>query len=158
MENKERCRWNTPKSPVNPTGEDDKDKNKNGDSKPEDEKQDESSDSKGKKTKNKNDDDDSESSDDEMSYREWKTWKKEQKLKSKKKKKASSKILIDSSDDSDSDHKRRSFRDSSKSGSVCLMITHFNFLVTMMHLFIWESLRSLMELDTINGKPRCLDT
>jgi len=42
-----------------------------------------------------------------MSYREWKAWKKEQKLKSKKKKKASSKILIESSDDSDSDHKRR---------------------------------------------------
>ena len=52
-----------------------------------------------------------------MSYKEWKAWKKEQKLKSKKKKKASSKIVIDSSDDSDSDHKRRSFRHSSKSES-----------------------------------------
>ena len=52
-----------------------------------------------------------------MSYREWKAWKKEQKLKSKKKKKASSKIVIDSSDDSDSDHKRRLFRNSSKSES-----------------------------------------
>src|SRR6185312_4471864 len=76
-----------------------------------------SSGSKGKKKKNKNVDDDSELSDDEMSYREWKAWKKEQKLKSKKKKKASTKILIDSSDDSDSDHKRRSFRNSSKSES-----------------------------------------
>jgi len=107
----------SPKSPVNPTGEEDKDTNKNDDEKPENEKQDESSSSKGKKKKNKNDDDDSESSDDEMSYREWKAWKKEQKLKSKKKKKASSKILIDSSDDSDSDHKRRSFQNSSKSES-----------------------------------------
>ena len=38
-------------------------------------------------------------------------------MKSKKKKKASSKILIDSSDDLDSDHKRRSFCNSSKSES-----------------------------------------
>ena len=38
-------------------------------------------------------------------------------MKSKKKRKTSSKILINSSDDSDSDHKRRSFCDSSKSGS-----------------------------------------
>ena len=106
----------SPKSPVNPTGEEDKDKNKNEDGKPIDEKQDESNGSKGKKKKNKNDDDNSESSDDEMSYREWKAWK-EQKLKNKKKKKASSKILIDSSDDSDSDHKQRSFRNCCKIGS-----------------------------------------
>ena len=52
-----------------------------------------------------------------MSYREWKVWKKKQRLKTKKKKKSSSKIMIDSSDDSDSDHKRRSFRHSSKSES-----------------------------------------
>ena len=43
----------SPKSPINPTGEDDKDKNKNDDGKPEDEKQDESSGSKGKKRKRK---------------------------------------------------------------------------------------------------------
>ena len=108
----------SPKRPVIPTGEDDKDNYKHDDGKPENEKQDESSGSKCKKKKNKNDDDDdSESSDDEMSYKEWKAWKKEQKLKSKKKKKASSKILIDSSDDSNSDRKRRSFRNSSKSES-----------------------------------------
>ena len=118
LENKGRCRGEySPKSPVDPTGEEDKDKNKNDDGKPEEEKQDESSDSKGKKKKNKNDhDNDSDSSDDEVSYREWKTWKKEQKLKSKKKK-SSSKIVIDSSNDSDSGRKRRSFRTSSKSGS-----------------------------------------
>ena len=107
----------SPKSPVDPMGEEDKNKNKYDDGKPEDEKQDESRRSKGKKNKNKNEDDDSDSSDDEMSYKEWKSWKKEQKLKSKKKKKASSKILIDSSDDSDSDRKRKSFHASSKSGS-----------------------------------------
>ena len=106
-----------PKTPVDPTGEEDKDKNKNDDGKFEEEKQDESSGSKGKKKKNKNDhDNDSDSSDDEVSYREWKAWKKEQKLKSKKKK-SSSKIVIDSSDDSDSGRKRRSFRTSSKSES-----------------------------------------
>ena len=106
-----------PKTLVDPTGEEDKDKNKNDDGKFEEEKQDESSGSKGKKKKNNNDhDDDSDSSDDEVSYREWKAWKKEQKLKSKKKK-PSSKIVIESSDDSNSDRKRRSFRTSSKSGS-----------------------------------------
>ena len=78
LENRGRC-WGeySPKSPVDPTGEEDKDKNKNDDGKPEDEKHDESSDSKGKKKKNKNDDDDSESSGDDMLYREWKAWKKE---------------------------------------------------------------------------------
>ena len=106
-----------PERPINPTGEDDKDKNKEDDGKPENEKQDESSGSKSNKNKNKKDDDNLESSDDEMSYREWKAWKKEQKLKSKKKKKTSSKILIDSSDDLDSDHKRGSFQNSSKSES-----------------------------------------
>ena len=138
-----------------------KDKDKNDDGKPKNEKQDESSDSKGKKKKNKNDDDNSESSDAEMSYREWKAWKKEQKLKSKKKKKASSKILIDSSDDStpttSEDHFEILARVSHQktrrnlSITVCLMIILFNFQVAMVHLFIWESLRSLMEPDTING-------
>ena len=40
----------SPKSPIDPTGEEDKDKHKNDDGKPEDEKQDESSGSKGKNT------------------------------------------------------------------------------------------------------------
>ena len=102
-----------------------------------------------------------------MSYKEWKAWKKEQKLKSKKKKKASSKIVIDSSDDSDSDHKRRSFRHSSKSESSkdkrkieyhC--VSHdYTFQLPSDHgaSIHMESLCSLMEPDTINGKPRCSD-
>ena len=50
LENRGRC-WGeySPKSPVDPTGEEDKDKNKNDDGKPEDEKHDESSDSKGRR-------------------------------------------------------------------------------------------------------------
>jgi cobalamin biosynthesis protein CobT len=109
----------SPESPVDPADEENEDKSKNNDGKAEEEKQDESSGAKGKKKKNQNDDgDDTYSSNDEMSYCEWKVWKKEQKLKSKKKKKSSSKILIDSSDDSDSDRKKRSFRTSSKSSSL----------------------------------------
>ena len=101
-----------------------------------------------------------------MSYREWKAWKKEQKLKSKKKKKASSKILIDSSDDLDSDHKRRSFCNSSKSESSrdkkkleYHRVSHdYTFQLPSDHgaSIHMENLRSLMEPDTINRKPRCL--
>jgi hypothetical protein len=48
-----------------------------------------------------------ETTDDEMSFQEWKAWKKKKKLQ-RKKEKSSTKIIIKSSDDSDTDYKRRS--------------------------------------------------
>ena len=57
-----------------------------------------------------------ETSDDQMSYEEWKAWKKKKK-EQRKKKKSSSRIIIDSSDDSDTDYKRRASRSSNKGSS-----------------------------------------
>jgi hypothetical protein len=53
-----------------------------------------------------------ETTDDEMSFQEWKAWKKKKKLQ-RKKEKFSTKIIIESSDDSDTDYKKR-FSSSSK--------------------------------------------
>jgi hypothetical protein len=53
-----------------------------------------------------------ETTDDEMSFQEWKAWKKMKKLQ-RKKEKSSTKIIIKSSNDSDTDYKRR-FSSSSK--------------------------------------------
>jgi hypothetical protein len=46
-----------------------------------------------------------ETTDDEMSFQEWKAWKKKKKLQ-RKKGKFSTKIIIESSDDSDIDYKK----------------------------------------------------
>ena len=38
--------------------------------------------------------------------------------------------------------------------TVCLVTTHFDFLVTMVHQFIWASLLTLMVPATINGRQK----
>jgi hypothetical protein len=48
-----------------------------------------------------------ETNDDEMSFQEWKAWKKKKKLQ-RKKGRSNTKIIIESSDDSDTDYKKRS--------------------------------------------------
>ena len=95
-----------PKDPINEVGD-----GKPNDEKGDDDKVVDTSSSKGKKVRNTNGGYESgvETSDDEMSYLEWKEWKKKQKLKSKKKK-PSYKIVIESSDDSDSDERARPSR------------------------------------------------
>jgi hypothetical protein len=57
-----------------------------------------------------------ETTDDEMSYLEWKAWWKKQKLRNNKKK-FNTKVLIESSDDSDTNYKRRPSRSSNKGSS-----------------------------------------
>jgi hypothetical protein len=52
-----------------------------------------------------------------MSYLEWKAWRKKQKLRSNKKK-SNTKIVIESSDDSDTDYKRRPLHSSKEKGKA----------------------------------------
>jgi hypothetical protein len=60
-----------------------------------------------KKNTQQEEEEDLETTDYEMSFQEWKAWKKKKKLQ-RKKEKSSTKIIIKSSDDSDTDYKRRS--------------------------------------------------
>jgi hypothetical protein len=93
------------KSPTNPTDKVDVDNEKSS-GKSED------NDNSYSKDKKKNDrhgveKDELQTTDDEMSFQEWKAWKKKKKLQ-RKKEKFNTKIIIESSDDSDIDYKKRS--------------------------------------------------
>jgi hypothetical protein len=83
------------KAPIDPTVEVDKEKSFE---KPEDKK---------KNSQHKEEKDELETTDDELSFQEWKAWKKKKKLQ-RKKGKFNTKIIIESSDDSDTDYKKRS--------------------------------------------------
>jgi hypothetical protein len=74
------------KAPINPTDEVDKEKSSG---KPEDKK---------KNSQHEEEEDELEITDDEMSFQEWKAWKKKKKLQ-RKKEKFNTKIVIESSDD-----------------------------------------------------------
>jgi hypothetical protein len=105
------------KNPINPMNEGDKDKTQ--EEKPEDSKILGPTGSKIKKKKDSHEEqkeDELETSYDEMSYLEWKERRKKKKLQSKKKK-SITKIMIESSDDSDTDYTRRPSRSSNKGSS-----------------------------------------
>jgi hypothetical protein len=91
------------KAPIDPTDEVDKEKSSG---KPEDNKSFSCKDKK-KNDRHKNEEVELETIDDEMSFQEWKAWKNKNKLE-RKKGKFNTKIIIESSDESDTDYKKRS--------------------------------------------------
>ena len=100
------------KNPVNPVDEGEQDDS--GDKRNKDKNAEPSNNNKKEKNKNGGEESEEKTSDDEMSYEKWKAWRKK---KEQRKKKYSSRVSIDSSDDSDTDSKRRASRSSNKGSS-----------------------------------------